>query len=84
MSSDSPATLARRLEHLEQQLRTLQEHAAFVEHADEAMKRQLVEVDRAVRALAQRVIGIEARLAGVVAPRDDIADRDEGSDEAPP
>lgn len=68
--SDPAANLPEQMNQLQEQLRTLQEHAAFAEHADEALKHQLVEVDRAVRALAQRVIALEARLAGLMEPKD--------------
>lgn len=78
---DHPDPLAAHLAPLQDQLHTLQEHIAFAEHADEAMKAQLVEVDRALRALAQRVIALEARLAGLTLHKhlqDDPEVQDEG------
>ncbi|MBI1189698.1 MAG: hypothetical protein GC200_03330 [Tepidisphaera sp.] len=67
--TDDATDLPRQMNQLQDQVRTLQEHAAFADHADESLKAQLVEVDRAVRALAQRLIALEARLAGLVEPK---------------
>lgn len=70
MNRDPHHTLTGQVEHVEAQLRTLQESVAFAEHADESLKRQLVEVDRALRALMHRVVAIESRLAGLAGQRE--------------
>ncbi|MFA6045603.1 MAG: hypothetical protein WC718_11515 [Phycisphaerales bacterium] len=78
MSRDHHDALTQQIQHVEAQLRTLQESVAFAEHADEALKSQLVDVDRALRALAHRVVAIEARLAGLAHPGEaDLRDDDQ-------